>query len=275
MTATTFVRVPPPDGRRQRLVLCPRQVAGQWLSALREWAPNLRCRRVDARDVDEEREGASATRSSAESASTRNASRTFVRKALPRRVRPRKALPTRSSAGSASATRSSAGSASARRARRIIQTGRLFATIAWDVLVAAYGRPRADRPRLARPDRLRRRRDVRVLVASTPPVDVSRARGSDPDAMAPGGVRRASGIEPRASSRGAVRRGRVVDGGVFDEASMGSDGDAGDGRRAEGRGVVTSRRASLSRGVCVARARGGRRVDVVAIRRTRVYRRRR
>ena len=53
------------------LVLCPRQVAGQWLSALREWAPNLRCRRVDARDVDEERVGASATRSSAESASAR------------------------------------------------------------------------------------------------------------------------------------------------------------------------------------------------------------
>lgn len=37
------------------LVLCPRQVAGQWLGALREWAPNLRCRRVDARDVDEEK----------------------------------------------------------------------------------------------------------------------------------------------------------------------------------------------------------------------------
>ena len=238
------------------LVLCPRQVAGQWLSALREWAPNLRCRRVDARDVDEEREGASATRSSAESASATRSSA-------------ESASATRSSAESASATRSSA-EALPRRVRprkrfrdafvrgkrfRASEPGELSRLVASSrrrvgrARRGVRGRPRADRPRLARPGRLRRRRNVRVLVASTPPVDVSRARGSDPDAMAPGGVRRASGIEPRASSRGAVRRGRVVDGGVFDEASMGSDGDAGDGRRAEGRGVVTSRRASLPRGV--------------------------
>ena len=94
------------------LVLCPRQVAGQWLSALREWAPNLRCRRVDARDVDEERVGASATRSSAESASA-----------------------TRSSAGS---SHSSAGSVSARRNPENYPDWSPLRDDAWDVLVAAY-----------------------------------------------------------------------------------------------------------------------------------------
>lgn len=75
------------------------------MSALREWAPNLRCRRVDARDVDEERVGASATRSSAESAS---------------------------------ATCSSAGSASARRNPENYPDWSPLRDDAWDVLVAAY-----------------------------------------------------------------------------------------------------------------------------------------